>query len=216
MTTVPSKSDGRREVGDRTCQRLLDATLTLLAEHGEDGVTLREITDAADANVAAVSYHFGSKTALIKRALDHAIDQVLDAQEADLQALGEEPAPEGIARALARPAIDAVANGGRDLAVFRIIVRATIDPPLGCRERLSGKVARRRTQLAAALRPALPELDDAELAFRSECVIGLLDRLILGAGEALVEGKTRDELEQLLVPMLVGALTGGTALAPRS
>ncbi|MDX6675487.1 MAG: hypothetical protein QOH11_2905, partial [Solirubrobacteraceae bacterium] len=33
----------------------MEAALDLIAERGEEGVTLRELTDAADANVAAVS-----------------------------------------------------------------------------------------------------------------------------------------------------------------
>jgi AcrR family transcriptional regulator len=33
----------------------MDAALDLLAQRGEDAVTLRELTDAAEANVAAVS-----------------------------------------------------------------------------------------------------------------------------------------------------------------
>src|SRR2546430_17354416 len=60
----PVKADQRREVGLRTRARLLDAALDLLAERGEDGVTLRELTDAAGANVAAVGYHFGSLKSL--------------------------------------------------------------------------------------------------------------------------------------------------------
>ncbi len=52
--------DQRREAGLRTQARLLDAALEMISERGEDGVTLRELTDAAEANVAAVSYHFGS------------------------------------------------------------------------------------------------------------------------------------------------------------
>lgn len=216
MSTTPIKSDGRREVGERTCQRLLDATLELLAERGEDGVTLREITDGARANVAAVSYHFGSKTALIKHAMDHAIDRVLDTQALDLQALGEHPTPDGIARAMARPVIEAIAGGGRDLDLFRIIVRATIDPPHGCREHLATQLERRRTQLLAALGSALPGVERDTLIFRIESLIGLLDWLALSGPGAVVEGKTRDELEQLLVPMLVGALAGGPARGPRA
>ena len=54
------KADLRREAGQRTRDRLLTAALELLAQRGQEGVTLREITEAAGANVAAVSYHFGS------------------------------------------------------------------------------------------------------------------------------------------------------------
>ena len=55
-----ARADQRREAGLRTRARLMDAALDLIAERGEEGVTLRELTDAAEANVAAVSYHFGS------------------------------------------------------------------------------------------------------------------------------------------------------------
>ena len=42
----------------------MEAALDLIADRGEEGVTLRELTDAADANVAAVSYHFGALKSL--------------------------------------------------------------------------------------------------------------------------------------------------------
>ena len=45
-----ARADQRREAGLRTRTRLMDAALDLLAERGEDGLTLRELTDAAEAN----------------------------------------------------------------------------------------------------------------------------------------------------------------------
>src|SRR4051812_50051162 len=77
----PEKVDQRREAGLRTRARLLDAALALLAERGEDGVTLRELTTAAEANVAAVSYHFGSLRSLCDAAGQHALERDLEAQE---------------------------------------------------------------------------------------------------------------------------------------
>ena len=44
-----ARADQRREAGLRTRARLLDAALERIAECGEDGVTLRELTDAAAA-----------------------------------------------------------------------------------------------------------------------------------------------------------------------
>jgi AcrR family transcriptional regulator len=55
----PARADQRRAAGERTRARLMEAALDLIAERGEGGLTLRELTDAAEANVAAVSYHFG-------------------------------------------------------------------------------------------------------------------------------------------------------------
>ena len=55
-----ARTDQRRAAGLRTRARLMDAALDLIAARGEERVSLRELTGAADANVAAVSYHFGS------------------------------------------------------------------------------------------------------------------------------------------------------------
>src|SRR5580693_243750 len=118
-----ARPDQRREVGLRTRARLMDAALDLLSERGEDGVTLRELTDAAGANVAAVSYHFGSLKSLCDAAIEHALKRYLDAQRAQLSALGAEPTVAELAAAFARPAMQALSAGGRDLDVMRIVAR---------------------------------------------------------------------------------------------
>src|SRR4051812_49857528 len=107
----------------------MDAALDLLAERGEQGVTLRELTDAAQANVAAVSYHFGSLKSLCDAAIEHALERYLDAQLEAMSALGPESTIEESARAFARPMMRALALGGRELAMMRIVARVGIDPP---------------------------------------------------------------------------------------
>lgn len=49
-----------------TTQRILDAAEQLFAEHGYHPTSLRAITSAAEVNLAAVNYHFGSKEELVK------------------------------------------------------------------------------------------------------------------------------------------------------
>ena len=49
-----------------TRDRILDAAERLFVEHGFEGTSMRMITGAANANLAAVNYHFGSKDALIQ------------------------------------------------------------------------------------------------------------------------------------------------------
>jgi AcrR family transcriptional regulator len=121
-----ARADQRREAGLRTRTRLLDAALDGLAERGE-GVTLRELTDAADANVAAVSYHFGSLQSLCDAAIEHALERYLDAQQEAVSTLSRESTLEELAAAFARPMIGALVAGGRDLAIIRIVARAAID-----------------------------------------------------------------------------------------
>src|SRR3954467_1646478 len=115
-----ARADLRREAGLRTRTRLVEAALDLLAERGEEGVTLREITDAAEANVAAVSYHFGSLKSLCDAAIEHALERYLDSQQEAVNALGPESTLEELSAAFARPMISALVVGGRDLAIMRI------------------------------------------------------------------------------------------------
>ncbi|MCB0307606.1 MAG: helix-turn-helix transcriptional regulator, partial [Calditrichaeota bacterium] len=53
-----SKSDTR--------ERILDAAEQLIAENGIGSTSLRHIIAAAEVNLAAVHYHFGSKQALVE------------------------------------------------------------------------------------------------------------------------------------------------------
>src|SRR4029079_5217829 len=114
-----ARADQRREAGLRTQARLLEAALTLISKRGEDGVTLRELTDAAGANVAAVSYHFGSLQSLCDAAVEHALERYLDAQQEALGTLEPGATLEALAAAFARPIIWALAAGASGLLVCR-------------------------------------------------------------------------------------------------
>ena len=205
-----AKADQRREAGLRTRTRLLDAALDLLAERGEDGVTLRELTDAAEANVAAVSYHFGSLKSLCDAAVEHALEHYLDAQEAAVGTLGPESTLEALAAAFAGPMISALANGGRDLAVMRNVARSGVDPPQGW-GRFDASFDRIRADVLRVLKANLPDVKDQELIFRTRCVAGLLNWLVLAPVGAELRNKSDKQLERLLVPALAGTFRGTTS-----
>ena len=52
--------------------RLLEAAREVFSQHGFQGATVREICRRAEANGAAVNYHFGSKDGLLAEALNFA------------------------------------------------------------------------------------------------------------------------------------------------
>src|SRR6266576_2647943 len=157
--------DQRLAAGDRTRTRLMEAALDLIAERGEEGVTLRELTDAADANVAAVSYHFGSLKSLCDAAIDQALESYLDAQEAAVSVLPPESTLEELAAAFARPMISALTKGGRDRAAIRIVARAAIDPPGGW-DRFDARFDQIRADVARVLKPKLSGVKNRDLIFR--------------------------------------------------
>ena len=199
--------DQRREAGLRTRIRLLDAALDLLAERGEDGISLRELTGAARANVAAVSYHFGSLRALCDSAIEYALERYLAAQEDAIRSLGADASMEELAAAFARPMTRALAVGGRDLDVLRIVARSGLDPPEGW-ERFDASFERIRAGVLAVLRTNMPEVKDRELIFRTRCAAGLLNWLVLAPVGEELRNRSEHQIERVLVPVLAGALRG--------
>lgn len=57
---------------DRARQRVLEAAGPLFATRGFDAVSVRDITEKAGTNVAAVNYHFGGKEKLYVESVRHA------------------------------------------------------------------------------------------------------------------------------------------------
>jgi AcrR family transcriptional regulator len=202
-----AKADQRREAGLRTRARLLDAALDLIAERGEDGVTLRELTDAAGANVAAVSYHFGSLKSLCDAAIEQALERYLDAQQEAVSALGPESTLEELAAAFASPMMRALAVGGREHAVMRIVARAGIDPPQGW-DRFDARFDGIRADVLRVLKANLPHSRDRDLVIRTRCVAGMLNWLALAPVGARLETKSKKQLERLLIPVIAGAFRG--------
>jgi len=203
----PVKADQRREAGLRTRTRLMEAALELLAERGEAGVTLRELTDAADANVAAVSYHFGSLQSLCDAAIEQALERYLIAQQETVSALAADATLEELAEAFARPMISALAVGGRDLALMRLVARVGIDPPQRW-DRFSASFDQIRAASLRVLRANLPETKDQELIFRTRCAAGLLNWVVLAPVGAELGHKSRREISRMLIPVIAGAFRG--------
>src|ERR1700730_6362188 len=65
---------GNGAAGRDTRERLLATAEELFATRGIDAVSVRDITEAAGANIAAVNYHFGSRRGLIDAIVERRAD----------------------------------------------------------------------------------------------------------------------------------------------
>jgi AcrR family transcriptional regulator len=109
-----------------TRARLLRAGERLFAERGFKKVTVREICTAADANVAAINYHFGDKLGLYREVLNTAIARMRATTDAAREA-GRGCSPEeSLRRSILIFVSRVLASGGE--TVHRLIMREVNDP----------------------------------------------------------------------------------------
>ena len=65
---TPEIARPTRQDGEQSRERLLHAALALFAQHGFAKVSIRDIAESAQTNVAAISYYFGDKAGLYRAA----------------------------------------------------------------------------------------------------------------------------------------------------
>ena len=71
---APAK-DRRKQRGDSSAQRIIDATIELIAEDGISSVTMQRIAAKVGSSNALVVFHFGSKDNLFAAVVRHLTDQ---------------------------------------------------------------------------------------------------------------------------------------------
>ncbi len=68
-----------------TAGRIIATATRLFAEKGYDGTSTKQICEAADANIAAIHYHFGSKENLLKHIIQQLASEMLSSSRRSLQ-----------------------------------------------------------------------------------------------------------------------------------
>src|SRR4029079_18166775 len=69
----------------RTRERLMKAAEVLFARRGYGGTSVRAITTAARCNLAAVNYHFGSKSGLYRWMFEGLLSRLRERRDQDLR-----------------------------------------------------------------------------------------------------------------------------------
>jgi AcrR family transcriptional regulator len=96
-----------KQSDDSTPATLLTAARRLFADHGYDGASVRAITNAAHANLGAITYHFGTKRKLYEAVLQRATTPLADAV---IAAAGAPGTPEDRVAAVVRAYFKALAD----------------------------------------------------------------------------------------------------------
>lgn len=164
-------------MSQETKDRILDAAEQLFSEQGVRSVSLRTITAAAEANLAAVNYHFGSKEGLIKAVLARRIEPVNDERLRLLDALEADdatPELEPVLDALLRPAFDLNADPERGGFCSRLVGRVQADAEPTFREVVHEQFQEIVARFTAAIARACPHLQPHDLLWRFQFMIGAM------------------------------------------
>ena len=146
---------------------ILSAAERLYAERGFADVTMRDIVTAADVNLSAVNYHFGSKDELIAelfvtRSLVTNRERLNDLKAAEAGG-GGCASIEAIFAALVGPTLRGCLGPGKQRSdAARFMIRASIESVAPIRKIKNREVDHLR-RFAAAIRRALPEHDAADI-----------------------------------------------------
>ncbi|WBQ06616.1 TetR family transcriptional regulator [Kribbella sp. CA-293567] len=205
---------------ESTRERLLNIAEQRFGEGGYEGTSLRAITVAAAANIAAVNYHFGSKEALLRAAVARAMAPVNTERRRrldQLEAKGD-PSAEQLIRAFIEPGLDLVLRRGeRGPVVARFIGRVAFDPSRRIRELYAAESDPVEARYLAALQLALPRAAPESVAFGYVNMLGLLalhqsQALTRAPGlepEDIDGGEDPGKLAENLIAFLVAAFDRG-------
>jgi AcrR family transcriptional regulator len=202
---------------DHTRAAILAAAERLYADRGFADVTLRDIVAAADVNLAAVNYHFGSKDELIAelfvtRSLALNRERLSELKAAEERG-GGRAAIGDVLRALVGPSLRGCLGSDRQRsAAARFMIRASIEsvPPI---RRIKNREIDHLRRFAAAMKRSLPGLDDADLYWGLHFALAMAHQTIRDSERLakLSEGKCDlddvDGVIERVVKVAVMALT---------
>jgi AcrR family transcriptional regulator len=186
-----------------TPQRLLKAAEDLLLEKGQAATTLRDITEHADANVAAVSYHYGSKDALLALTYRKALEEVTQLQRERLAELPADAGLDQVVRVWLAPALDQ--QDPRQARLWALIQRGMVERAPGLLEGIGDIRQTVDDHLIERLAVALPHLSREELYLRHAATLAAVSALQTGGMDLLLHG-TPARLADQLVVWIVGGL----------
>jgi AcrR family transcriptional regulator len=200
-------------MSSETPERLKAAVEELLLSKGEAGLTLRDITETAGANVAAVAYHFKSKDNLVSLVFGEAIDEVTNLQRIRIEALASDHTLRQLIEVWLHPLLSSSGPDDREAKLWLIIQRGAAEKSPGLVANMMRAAKPVEQTLLPLLARHLTHLSKDELMFRHNAVLGGLAGLVSSPiGMELSGGAKNPKAKGLLIAWILGGLEGPAAL----
>ena len=206
---------------DRTRTAILAAAERLYADRGFGDVTLRDIVAAADVNLAAVNYHFGSKDELIAelfvtRSLALNRERLSELRAAEEVRGGRAPI-EAVLRALVGPTLrGCLGPDNQRSTAARFMIRVSIEsvPPI---RRIRNREIDHLRKFVAAMARSLPACSDVELYWGLHFALAMAQQTVRDSERLTKSSEGKCDVEDVeavierVVSVAVMGLTGGGA-----
>jgi len=202
-----------------TRDRILATAEKLFAEAGIGATSLRAITAAANVNLAAVNYHFGSKDALVEAVYRRHLEPLNAARLQNLEKLetaaaGRPLDVETIVRAFVEPLVEQARTGASGAVLTRLLAQS-LHEAAGYVERFYARENDAVLQrYRDAMQQAIPALSPDEICWRLNFMLGTLHNAFLDAGLLKLlagNGNSAETSPEVtltqLIPFLVAGLT---------
>ena len=198
-------------VSDKTRQRILKAAGKIFAHGGFRAMTLRQVTQEAGVNLAAVNYHFGSKTNLMRELIHERFEPINQERLDRLAKLVEQHAPspiplEAIFDALFRPLFAGLESSHvSDTTLVQIIARMLTEPADFMSHMHKEFFAELSKRFMGEIHRTCPELTKEQLQYRFFLSISTMIGSI--AGEVRLEIISGSKLTSTILDRVLAELT---------
>jgi AcrR family transcriptional regulator len=157
--------------------RIVEAAEAEFADHGFDGVSVRQIALRADVPVALINYHFGSKEGLYRAIFEMRAPMIVDQRLAGLRLAEMEPDTERkvemIVKAVLVPNLH-MRSTEKNSSYARILAREVSDPKSHNRKVIAEFFDPIAHKVMEALRRALPERTIEEINWGYQAMLGAM------------------------------------------
>ena len=165
-------------MAQNTKTRLLDAAERLFGENGLDATSIRDVTKRAGANVASVSFHFGSKEGLIREVFLRRLKPLTEKRLENLGKLQHAPTPptaDALLQAFLAPLIDMSESPARGTQAFlRLFARTLVDPAPVIEDIFARELGDYTQTYFSAFAKTITHISRDELADRLDFMVGAI------------------------------------------
>jgi AcrR family transcriptional regulator len=168
-----------------TKEQIITVAERLFAELGFAGTTLRNVVSEAGVNLAAVSYHFGSKEELFRAVVARFAHPVIEQELrllSELQAAPKLPSVEDILTVVLKPSLEILTQDQDTLMQAQFMGRCRMEPkPI---QRIANEEFAVVTEACLdLLQRVLPDQSRSQLYWKFDLVIASLIRVLTEAGQ---------------------------------